>query len=263
MPNNTNEPIMSNENVAELLKILRDNNAPTMRDFMSLLNHVSAMENQLAAATNELAAMRRDLAEAQRHNHPVKDTLQKAVISMQSQVLDLRDKLAVLKDNIIEGCKKAVEAFKDRGVIALDGMARFFKVKPMLESMRDSFTENIAVKEKTIAKIEAVSTEYHETGRHLKNMGRAMAGKEAVAEAKPVGKAAHAFEAPYKAAVKIDKSMIKSVESAIGAMSRLEARAAERKPSIKKTMDDLNKKVEREKAERPAPVRSRKVEHDI
>jgi len=263
MPRSSTAPIMSNENVIELLKIMRDNNAPTMRDFMSVLNQVGAMEKQLAAATGELAAMRRELAEAQKQNHPIKNTLQKAVIAMQGQVLELRDKLAALKDNIINGCKNAIDAFKDKGVAALDGIARFFKIKPILESMRNGLEKNIAFDDKAIAKIEAVSTEYHEAGKHLKNVGRAMIGKEAITEAKPVGKVARAFEAPIKAERKIYVSMKKSVEAAIGSMIRLEEKAAERKPSIKKTMDDLNKKVEREKAERPAPVRSRKVEHDI
>jgi len=261
--NNTAAPIMTNENVTELLKILRDNNAPTMRDFMAMLNQVAAMEKQYAAMTNELAAMRRDLAEAQKHNHPVKDTLQKAVTALQAQALELRDKLAALKDNIITGCKNAIEAFKDKGVAALDGIARFFHIKPLLEGIRNNAAANIAADDRAIAKIEAISTEYHETGKHLKNIGRAMIGKDTVQDAKPVGKLAHAFEAPYKLNRKINVSMKKSVESAIGAMARLEAKAAERKPSIKKTIEENNKKVEREKAERPPPVRARKVEHDI
>jgi predicted phage tail protein len=219
------------------------------------------MENQLTAAVNELAVMRRELAEAQKQNHPIRDTLQKAVITMQAQVLELRDKLAALKDNIINGCKQAVDAFKEKGVTALDGLARFFKVKPILEAMRNSLDKNIAFDNKSIARIEAFSAEYHEAGRHIANMGRAMSGKEAITEAKPVGKIAKAFMAPVKAERKIFISMKNSVENAIGAMARLEARAAERKPSIKKTMDDLNKKVEREKSERPP--RARKIEHEV
>ena len=256
-------PIMSDDNVIELLKIMRDNNAPTMRDFLNVLNQVGAMEKQLEAAVSELAAMRRELAEAQANNHPLKTTLQKAVIAMQSQVLELRDKLAALKDNVINGCKNAIDAFKDKGETALDGIARFFRIKPILESIRNGLEKNIAFDDKAIAKIEAVSTEYHEAGKHMKNVGRAMAGREAITEAKPVGKVARAFEAPIKAERKIYVSMKKSVEAAIGSMIRLEEKAAERKPSIIKTMEETNKKVERERAERPAPARSRRIEHDI
>ena len=35
-----------------------------------------------------------------------------------------------------------------------------------------------------------MAAQYHEAGKHLKNAGRVLAGKEAVTEAKPTGKVA-------------------------------------------------------------------------
>ena len=162
------EPILENEHVKELLAVLLENNFPSTKDFLAVLNQVSAMEKQLDAAVKELAAMRQELRTAQEQNHPVKTALQKAVIVMQGQVLDLRDKLAELKQNVIDGCKNAVAACKETGISALDNVARFFKVRPILESMRDMLTKDIQVDDKAIAKIEAISTEYHQAGRHLK-----------------------------------------------------------------------------------------------
>ena len=251
-------PIMSDKNVKELLKILQYNNAPTAKDFIAVINQVGAMEKQLEAAVNELTAIRRELAEAQKQNHPVKDTMQKAVITMQSQVLELRDKLAELKESVINGCKDAIDAFKEKGMTALDGVAKFFKIKPALENIRDALDKNIRDDDKAIAKIEAISTEYHQAGLHVKNMGRAMLGKNATQEAAPSGKIATAISYPFRAERRIFASMKNSVESAIGSMARLEEKAAERKPPIRETLENLSKQVEREKAERPAPVRSRK-----
>ena len=93
----TAEPILENEHVKELLAILRENNSPSTKDFLSVLNQVGAMEKQLDAAVKELAAMRQELKTAQEQNHPVKAALQKAVIVMQGQVLDLRERLVNLK----------------------------------------------------------------------------------------------------------------------------------------------------------------------
>lgn len=112
--------------------------------------------------------MRQELKTAQEEKHPVKNALQKTVIVMQGQVLDLRDKLAGLKQNVIDGCRNAVATFKETGISALDNVARFFKVRPILENIRDTLTKNIAYDDKAIAKIEAISTEYHQAGRHLK-----------------------------------------------------------------------------------------------
>ena len=105
---------------------MKENNAPSTKDFLAVLNQVATMEKQLDAAVKELAAMRQGLKTAQEQNHPVKHALQKTVIVMQGQVLDLRDKLAELKQHVIDGCKNAVAAFRENGISALDNVARFF-----------------------------------------------------------------------------------------------------------------------------------------
>lgn len=245
----TAAPILENEHVKELLAILRENKAPSTQDFLAVLNQIGAMERQLDAAVKELAAMRQELKTAQEQNHPVKTALQKAVIAMQGQVLDLRDKLSELKKTVIEGCKNAVTEFKEKGVATLDNIAHFFKVRPILEAMRDNLTKNIQYDDKAIARIEAISTEYHQAGRHLKNMGRAILGKEATQEIKPPGKLAAVISAPFRAKRSHFSAMKKSVEAAIGNLFRLEERA---KPSIQKTIQAYKKQIAQ--AEKVAPA---------
>lgn len=212
------------------------------------------MEKQLDAAVTELAAMRQELKMAQEQNHPIKNTLQKTVIAMQGQVLDLRDRLAELKQHVIDGCKKAITDFREKGIAALDNMARFFKIRPALEAMRDQLDKSIAFDDKAIAKIEAVSAEYHQAGRHLKNIGRAMLGREAIQEAKPSGRLAKTILAPYRAERSCLSAMKKSVHSAIGSFARLEERA---KPSIKKDIQKHSKQAAQDKKDAPAPERPR------
>lgn len=253
----TAEPIMDNEHVKELLAVLREHNSPSAKDFLAVLNQVGAMEKQLDAAVKELAAMRQELRTAQEQNHPVKTALQKAVIVTQGQVLDLRERLTQLKQNIIDSCKNAVAAFKEKGISALDNVARFFKVRPILETMRDILTKDIQYDDKAIAKIEAISTEYHQAGRHLKNMGRAMLGREALQEAKQPGKLAAVISAPFRAERSCFAAMKRSVDKAIGAMSRLEERAVEKKPSIRETLATHNEKITQAKKDAPTAERPR------
>lgn len=255
----TAEPIIENDHVKELLAILRENNSPSTNDFLAVLNQVGAMERQLDAAVKELAAMRQELKTAQEQNHPVKTALQKAVIVMQEQVLDLRERLAELKQAVIDGCKNAVAAFKETGISALDNVTQFFKVRPILEAMRDTLAKNIQYDDKAIAKIEAISTEYHQAGRHLKNMGRAMLGMEAVQEAKQPGKLAAVISAPFRAERSHFASMKSHVEKSLNTLARLEEQAAEKKPSIREALATHNEKIAQEKkdaptAERPRPV---------
>lgn len=253
----TAEPILENEHVKEFLAVLRENNSPSTKDFLSVLNQVGAMEKQLDAAVNELAAMRQELKTAQEQNHPVKTALQKAVIVMQGQVLELRDKLAELKQNVIDGCRNAISAFKETGISALDNVARFFKVRPILEAMRDMLTKDMQVDDKTIAKIEAISTEYHQAGRHLKNMGRAMLGRETAQEVKQPGRLAAVISAPFRAE-RSHLSRIKShVEKSLDTLTRLEERAAEKKPSIREALATHNEKIALAQKDAPTTERPR------
>lgn len=247
-------PILENEAVKELLALLKENQAQGGKELAAAIGQVAEMEKQLDAAVGELKTMREDLAQMQ--NHPLKTALQKSIITLQDRILALRDNLTELKAGVIEGCKQALADFKVRGVAALDNAARFFHIKSGLETIRDNLGQSISIDEKAISKIEAVSAEYHEAGRHLKNIGRALTGKEAVQEAKTVGKLAKTAEAPYKAELACLNAMKKSVEKAIDRVSRLE-QTAEKKPSIIKNIQEHKEKAPSPK-EKAAPA----VAHD-
>lgn len=253
--------LLENEHVKELLAILEANNAPDRKDFLAILNQVGAMERQLDAAVKELAAMRRELNEARELAHPVKTALQNAVKTLEKNVAVLRRRLSTVNRNVIDGCKNAVDAFKEKGISALHNVARFFKIRPLLEVMRNDLTENIRFDEAAISKIEAASAEYHEAGRHVKNMARALTGMESVRDAKSAGRLATALEAPFKAERSCFISMKKNVEATLSGLSTLE-KAAERKPSIRKTMNALNEQIAQGKKEAPTAERPRPVAHD-
>lgn len=232
-------PIAENEYVKELLALLKENQSPAGNELLEAIGHVSEMEKQLASAVDELKAMRQDLEKMQ--NNPLKTALQKSVIVLQDRILALRNSLAELKAGIIEGCKNTLAAVKEQGISALDNAARFFHIKPGLEALRNNINEGIKADEKAISRIEAVSAEYHEAGRHVKNIGRALMGKEAVQEAKAVGKLAKTVQAPYRAERACFLAARKGLGKAVASLDRLE-HAAEKQPSILKTMQEHKEK---------------------
>mgnify|MGYP000113929472 FL=1 len=107
------------------------------------------MEKQLASAVDELKAMRQELQGLQEQNHPLKAALQKSVKALEANVATLRERLAELKGAVIEGCKNTLAAVKERGIGALDSAARFFHVKPGLESLRNTINDGIKADEKS------------------------------------------------------------------------------------------------------------------
>ena len=156
-----------------------------------------------------------------------------------------------IRDSIISGCKQALTDFKERGTAALDDLARFFHLKQGLLSMQKATESAIQLDSQAIKKIETVSAEYHEAGRHLKNAGRALMGKEAVQEAKPMGKLAKTIAAPYKADRACHLAMRNTIQKALSGLERLEQAA--QKPSILKTMREQNEKAKAEPPKEAPP----------
>ena len=256
----TAAPLAGNRDVADLLSILREQSSPSLADFQKLLEQVGTLEQQLEAAVRELAAMRRDLAEMERRRHPAVNAMRKAVIIVQAQVLELREKLSALKQAIADGCKNAVTAFREKGAAALDNIARFFKVRPMLEAVQVQADHAAAAADRAVGRVEAASQKYHEAGRHLKNAGRALTGKEAIQKVKPPGKASKTAAAPFHAARACFGAMAKGAASAAERLERLEQAAKQQKPSIQNTIQQYNRQIEQEKA-RAVPVKVRPRPH--
>lgn len=261
----TAPPLMDNEYVQALFSILQENRSNS-DDIMAVVRHVSTMEQQLGAALGELAAMRREVNDL---HHPVKTAVQKAIHSLGEKIADAREKLATVRESIVEGCKNAVAAFKEKGVAALAGLASFFHIRQGLEGMDKSMDKAIRLDQKSIDKIAAVSAEYHEVGKHMKNLGRAIRGKEAVTEAKPLGKVAKAAQAPAKLDKAMSAGVQKAARSALAGLDRLEQKAArqreaketgiEKKPSVLGNLQSMKEQAAQVRAEAP-PAQARKQE---
>ena len=243
-------PLAENEHVKELLGILRDNGRDAS-GLTALLDHVQGMENFIKTAESKIADMKAQLDEMKEvQDHPVKTALQKAIKSLEEKVAAVKERLSELKTNIVEGCKNAVAAFKEKGIAALSNIMSFFKVKSCLQAIKGDTAKTAAICDKTVGRIEAFSNEYHMTGRHLRNMGRVLTGKPPIDAAKESGRLAKAISAPYRAEKACMLGIMKAAESAIMKINsleqRIEARRAERPPAEKKPgiMERLQEKKE-------------------
>lgn len=76
MAETDSQPFAENEQVKELLALLKDNNTPGYEEFAKLIEHVTGMEQRLSEATKELKAVRQEMQGLQ--NHSLKDALQKS-----------------------------------------------------------------------------------------------------------------------------------------------------------------------------------------
>ena len=178
--------------------------------------------------------------------------MRKAIIVVQAQALELREKLSALKEAVVDGCKSAVSAFREQGIAVLDNITRFFRVRPLLEAVQEQAAYAAEAADRAMGRVEAASRAYHEAGRHLKNAGRALTGRESVQEARQPGKAAKAATAPFRATGACFRAMEKGAASAADRLGRLE----QQKPSVRETIQQYNREIEQVRAA-PARVRPR------
>jgi len=225
----TGRPIAENEQVKALLALLKENDAPGFQEFSALIGHVSGMEQRLSEALEELSAIRQKMQEVQ--DRSLKAVLQKSCQALEGNVAALRQRLSELKDQIVEGCKNILADFKERGAVALQGITRFLHLKPALEAVQAAAKNSIQASNRAVSRIDAFSAEFHEAGRHVKNMGRTLMGKPAEAEAKENGKLAAAFKGGFKVERALLLAVSRSAERSLNALARLEQRA-ERRPSV-------------------------------
>lgn len=238
----TTPPLEQNPYVKELLDVLKKYNPPGAEDLQGMIANTVKIEQQLDTALAEMAIMRRELATIREDNHPMRNSMQNAVNAIQERVQLLREQLETLKGSIVEGCKNALADFKEHGTVALNGIVKFFNVKPALEAMAKSCDQAAKENMQSINKIERISKEYHKTGQHFKNVGRAMTGKELIRSAKPVGKVAKAVESPLKAVRICNLAMRDAARNAVKSLSRLE-KAADRPKPIKEQLDTATKQA--------------------
>jgi Mg2+ and Co2+ transporter CorA len=211
--------------------------------------------------------MKSQLAEMKEiQSHPVKTALQSAIKNLELKVAEIKVQLTELKNNIIEGCKNAVNAFKEKGISALDKLASFFKIKTGLTALDRSATENAQSCDKSVARINEFSKQYHEAGRAIKNMARMIIGKEPIDAKKEAGVLAKIISAPYRAVKALMLQISKSANAMTERLETLETRAAdsrehrarETKPeSLLGEVREAQQLVEQRKREIPVPERTK------
>lgn len=204
--------------VKAIIDVLDANDPLTRRTFEALLTCVSTMEVQVKSLSEETIRLRQEIKEMQ--PSPEKEMVQQENRNMEDQVVVMQQDVIGLKRGILEGCRKALDNFKQHGKKALKDFLSFLHIDSALEKAQEHVTVNLRENDQTLKEIEAITKEYHKSGQHLKNTGRMIAGKEPIADIKGPGIISKAVTAHFKAERsclnKLDSSIRKALENIKG-----------------------------------------------
>jgi cob(I)alamin adenosyltransferase len=237
MQTTTALPLMENEHVKDLLDVLKRCGKDTS-GLTSLINYVGEMEGFVKRMEDTISSMKTQLDSIQdKQNHPLKNYLTNTIARLEKKVASLKEQISKIKSQIVEGCKKALSAFKETGVSALTNLASFFRVKRDMIQYVNNLDYMINANKKTVSKIEAFTNQYHAAGAHIKNMARVAVGKEPLLSKKEAGKLSKAVSTPYLMHNKLLVKLKESTEKGIAGLEKMESKQAE-----KKAERELNKK---------------------
>lgn len=204
--------------VKAIIGVLDANDPLTRRTFEALLTCVSTMEVHVKSLSEETIRLRQEIKEMQ--PSPEKEMVQQENRNMEDQVVVMQQDVIGLKRGILEGCRKALDNFKQHGKKALKDFLSFLHIDSALEKAQEHVTVNLRENDQTLKEIEAITKEYHKSGQHLKNTGRMIAGKEPIADIKGPGIISKAVTAHFKAERsclnKLDSSIRKALENIKG-----------------------------------------------
>jgi hypothetical protein len=224
------------------------------------------MENFVKRAEDNIADMKSQLSEMKEaQSHPIRTALQKAIKSLENTVAVMKAQIRDLKNNIVEGCKNAAQAFKEKGIFALDKLASFFHLKGAFKAIDKSAQANIAVCDKGIAHQTAYYAEVYKASRAIRNMGRLLVGRDALPSQSETRRLEKTATAPFRAEKAINLKIGEMANAAMKALDRLEAAAEakrdnpvrEKKPKLLEELRDARQLVAERKLEMPAPERVR------
>jgi len=256
--------LAENEYVRELFSILRDNGRDTS-GLSAIIGHVSEMENFVKRAEDKISDMKTQLSEMKEaQNHPVRTALQKAIKTLENTVAVMKERINDLKAGIIEGCKNAVAAFKEKGIAALDKLASFFHIKGLFKAIDKSAQDTVNLCDKSIAHTQAYYSQFYTATRAIRNMGRIISGKEPLPTQSEARRLEKIATAPYRAEKAVNLKISELASAAVKRLEQLETtvadkrenRVRERQPqTLLGEIREAQQLVEQRKLELPAPER--------
>ena len=236
----TPAPLSENTYVKALFGLLKDNGKDAS-GLTALISCVEEMESIVKSSASQITEMKAQLeSNTQYRNRQFKELLGSMAKMLENKAKEIKGQVSSLKSGIVSGCKRAVAAFKSKGISALDNIASFFKIQDGLTSLKHTAEDSIKMDNNAIANIEAFASEYHSAGRAIKNLFRLAAGKQPIDAKKEAGKLAKTVAAPYKAHRAMLAGLNKAITKAAAGLETLEnneaakkaERQADKKPSI-------------------------------
>lgn len=232
--------------IIDLLRVLEQSKLMKERqEVESLVNYLDSMESQFGEVLKELKEVKGQLTQIQ--DKGVKSSATRLMEGAENKIEEIGSQLKTVQENIVKSARAAVQAFKEKGVGALQKAVSAMKIPSALFRLKEAFRSGKENMNDRAEKMEAIGSEIHAAKSHAKNAGRILMGK-AAKEAEPQNMDKGITAKIQKACLACGRGLERMEQETDRVMKKLE-KFMERgkKPSVKEEL----KKLKSEKAPSP------------
>ena len=220
--------------LAELL--VKNRQTEQLEVVQGLVDTINTIEKALNVAMAELQSVKSQLHKQQLPTSSVKNKVLEDVQQLESGLKKLKNQLNLIKHKFATTAQNVVDAIKEKGVSALDKTSEFMSLKENLTVLNTGIRNNISQVNKNINTINSMTQELNAATKHIKNIGRAMTGKERDGDmAQASANMVKPLQAVKKMLVAMERKSANSVEK-IEALSKRAGR--EQRPSVLKQLKE-------------------------
>ena len=165
--------------ILDLYEVLEKNGLHKQKeDVQSLVGYIESMEYNLSVMMNEIQEMHAEVNLL--HDKGIRAKCAKIVTKAEDKILQVGTMVSVAKGKVVESAGAAVKAFKEKGKSALVQAVESMRIPAALSKIKSGFSHAAQSMRQYAGQIDVIRGELHEVGGHMKNAGRALAGKEAL-----------------------------------------------------------------------------------
>lgn len=170
-------PLMEQEQLQELLQILEDSGMKEeKKQVMGLAQYLDTMDEQLGAVLTELKEVKEQLGEIK--DSGIKAAALRVVTRVEGKIQEAKSQVHAIKEKFMEGVKKTVETFHQKGVLALAKTVDFLGIQKGIQKIHTHLEQSILAADRGMDRLGNMADEMHEAKTHMGNIGRELAGKE-------------------------------------------------------------------------------------
>lgn len=232
--------------IIDLLRVLEQSKLMKERqEVESLVNYLDSMESQFGEVLKELKEVKGQLTQIQ--DKGVKASVTHLCEGAENKIGEIGSQLKTIRENVVKSARAAVQAFKEKGVGALQKAVEAMKIPSALSRLKEAFRSGKESMNDHAEQMAAIGSEIYEAKNHAKNAGRILMGK-AAKEAEPLNMDKGITAKIQKAYLACSRGFERMEQGTDRAMKKLE-KFMERgkKPSVKEEL----KKLKSEKAPSP------------